>query len=292
MRAAPRFEHQPNGFKEAYISPDFSRLFDAMRRSEMNRWVGDGDPELIGNIGTSFLLRHIPVNGGERVLDFGCGVGRVALALLRQRPNIQALTGIDIVPRITEFCSTTFGAHFPNVNFELLSDRNEHYERFKNDAPSRSNATPPRSRNELITAYAGSFDIAYAFSVFTHIDVGDFVDLLRFVRALLKPGGSFLFTAFALTAYTRHQIVQKATKFPLLERGQYEEGGEVYIGNTTDRLVFVGYDIRRIEAMIWEAGLISRAVEYGDWRGDKLSRCFQDMFVCHRPPEDSPGSSD
>jgi SAM-dependent methyltransferase len=257
-----------------------------MRQSEMNQWVGDGDPELIGDICTSFLLRHIPINGGERVLDFGCGIGRVALALLRQRPNI-ALTGIDIVPRLTEFCGETFTAHFPHVNFELLADRNEHYERFKHDAPLRSNVTSPRSHIDLIANYGGRFDVAYAFSVLTHTDVGDFVDVLRLVKALLKPTGSFLFTAFALTPYSRQQIANKATKFPLIECGQYEQDGDVYIGNMADRLVFVGYDIRRIETMIWEAGLVSRVVEYGDWRGDKISQCFQDIFVCHRPPEDN-----
>jgi SAM-dependent methyltransferase len=267
--------------KEALISPDFPRLFDAMRQSEMNQWVGGSDPELVGDVCASWLLRHIPINGGEQVLDFGCGIGRVALAILRQRPGLRSLTGFDIVPRMVEFCRATIGAHFPNVNFELLADQNEHYEHFKDAASARS-------RDDLITSYGGSFDMAYAFSVFTHIDVTDFVDLLRFVGALLKPTGSFLFSAFALTPYSRHQIAQKATAVVSLEHARYEQNGQVLIGNTEDRLAFIGYDIRRIEAMIWEAGLVPCAVEYGDWRGDKMSESYQDIFVCRRPQQENP----
>lgn len=265
---------------EARISPDFPRLFDAMRGSEMNQWVGGADPELVGDICATLLLRHVPIMGGERALDFGCGIGRVALALLRQRPALGSLTGFDIVPRVVEFCRATIGPHFPNVNFEVLADRNAHYERFKD-------ATAPRSRDDLTAAYSGSFDFAYAYSVFTHIDTSDFVPLLRFVGGLLKPKGRFLFTAYALTPYSRHQIARRATT-NRVERGHYEQDGDVFIANPEDRLAFIGYDIRRIETIIWEAGLIPCAVEYGDWRGDKMCDSFQDIFVCRRPGEESP----
>jgi len=262
---------------EAASSPDFAGLFDVMRQSEMNGWVGGGDPEWVGDIQASLLLRHIPLNGEERVLDFGCGIGRVALALLRRRPNLRSLTGFDIVPRMIEFCSATIAAHFSNANFELAADKNQHYERFKD-------AVPARSRDELAATYGGRFDTAYAFSVFTHIDVDDFVALLRFVGTLVKPAGSLFFTAFALTPYSRQQIANNATTRRFEDHWHYEEAGEVFIGNTQDRQAFIAYDIRRIEAMIWEAGLVPSAVEYGNWRGDSMSQTFQDIFVCRRPP--------
>src|SRR5262249_24091529 len=163
--------------------------------SGMNDWVGGADPERVGEFCVSLLLRHVPLQGDERVLDFGCGIGRAAVALLRERPALQSLTGFDIVPRMVEFCTSTIGSQCPNANFELLADRNEHYDRFKD-------STEPRSRQDLAARYAASFDVAYAYSVFTHIDVDDFTSLLRFVGTLLKPSGRFLFTAFALTPYS------------------------------------------------------------------------------------------
>ena len=54
------------------------------------------------------------------------------------------------------------------------------------------------------------------------------------------------------------------------------------IGNTDDRLAFIGYDIVRLERMIVEAGLVPAAIEYGDWRG-AASASLQDVIVCFKP---------
>jgi hypothetical protein len=163
------------------------------------------------------------------------------------------------------------------VNFELLNDQNAHYERHKDAAAAKSHA-------DLIATYGGTIDSAYAFSVFTHVDVGDFVGLLRFVGALLKPGGRVLFTVFALTPFSRNQIATGRTSVPLPRVG-YEQDGTVFVPNATDRLSFIGYDIVRVERMVVEAGLIPSVIEYGDWRGDRLSATFQDIIVCRKPLE-------
>lgn len=259
------------------MSVDFSRMFQAMRQSEMNAWVGDVDPELAGEFSTAILLRHVPIDHETRLLDFGAGVGRVAASVLRQRPQLKAMIGIDIVPRLVDFCQSTIASQFSNVKFELLADQNSHYDKYKDQSQAR-----PKSRQELIASYGNSIDCAYAFSVFTHIDAKDFVDLLRFVGALLKPGGRFFFTAFALTAFSRAQIAAGNTTLPV-PRYRYEENGAVFIGNTDDRLAFIGYDVARLEQMIWDAGLISSEIEYGGWRRDNFSGSLQDVIVCRKP---------
>jgi tRNA1(Val) A37 N6-methylase TrmN6 len=71
-----------------------------MRQSEMNEWVGGADPELAGEVCASILLRHVPVDSNTRLLDLGAGIGRVALAVVRQRPQLKSLTGFDIIPRM------------------------------------------------------------------------------------------------------------------------------------------------------------------------------------------------
>lgn len=248
----------------------------------MNDWVGGADPELAGDFSAEILLSHIPVATGTRLLDFGCGIGRVALSVLRRKPELTALTGIDIVPRMVTFCRDKIGANFANANFELLSDKNDHYERYE-----RSASDAPRSREDLGATYAGTFDGAYAFSVFTHIDIDDFVSLLRFVGTLLKPGGYFLFTAFALTPFSRSQLASGRTN-PVFKKLHFEQNNSVFIGAPKDRLAFIAYDLNRIEAMIWEAGLIPTGIEYGQWRSDQMSRTYQDVFVCRRPLDASP----
>ena len=255
---------------------DFAARFQAIRDSGMNDWVGGADPELVGDACTNIFLRHVPVDVSSRVLDFGCGVGRVALSLLRQRPQIAGLTGLDIVPKLVGFCRENVGAHFPQTRFELMADSNVHYDHFKD-------AATPLSRAQADAAFGGAHDAAYAFSVFTHIDTHDFSPLLKFVGSMLKPGGHFLFTCFILTPFSRATIDLGWTLPSRFPEPVFEEGGAVFIGNKSDRLAFIAFDIQRIEQMVWEAGLIPCAIEYGNWRGAGLSHGYQDAVLCRRP---------
>jgi hypothetical protein len=77
-------------------------------------------------------------------------------------------------------------------------------------------------------------------------------------------------------------LAGRKTNPPFAEQ-TFEQGGDVFIGNKGDRLAFIGYDIRRIEAMVWEAGLIPCAVEYGEWRSAGFSESYQDVVLCRRP---------
>lgn len=259
--------------------PDVPALYEKLRASGMNDWVGGADPEQAGQGAFDILVRHAPIGYDTRLLDFGCGIGRVALGVLKHRPLVKSLIGVDIVPKMVAFCRETIGAPFPQTQFDLLADRNEHYERYKAEAGELG--VTAKSREELIAAHGGQIDLAYAFSVFTHIDREDFGPLLQLVGSLLKPGGSFVFTAFLLTPLSRERIAAEATQAQFPQPAF--EGEDVFVGNTADRLAFIAYDMRLMDRMIAEAGLVQTAVDYGDWRGGGLSLSWQDVVVCRKP---------
>ncbi len=257
---------------------DIAALFQVMRDSGMNAWVGGVDPESAGEASASVLLARVAVDESMHVMDFGAGIGRVALALLRQKPGLTHLTGVDIVPTMIDFCRTTIGANFPNTSFELLGDANHHYDRYKNQPAAR-----PLSRAQMTAQLGASQDLIYAFSVFTHIDKGDFASLLEFVGGLLKPGGQVLFTAFVLTPHSRAMIAKRKTaaRFPRF-RTVYEDRGEVFIGNRFDRLSFIAYDLDRLKRMIAAAGLEIASIDYGAWSGEVVTHAYQDVIVCRK----------
>jgi SAM-dependent methyltransferase len=254
-----------------------------MRDSGMNAWVGGVDPEAAGESSAQLLLSRVDVDDTMHVMDFGVGIGRVALALLRRKPGLARLTGVDIVPSMAEFCRATIGANFPNTAFELLGDANHHYDQYKG-----SPAAAPLSREAMTAKLGGSQDLAYAFSVFTHIDKSDFAPLLNFVAGLLKPGGRLLFTAFALTPHSREMIAKRKTvaTFPRF-RTLFEDGGEVFIGSRFDRLSFIAYDLDRLKRMIAEAGLEFSSIEHGVWSGGIITDTYQDVIVCRKRQERS-----
>lgn len=99
------------------------------------------------------------------VLDFGCGTGRL-LQHFRHIHGIR-IVGTDANPKMTEWCSR----HIQGAEF------------FCNDLE------PP-----LSFAEDESFDLVYAFSVFTHIPIDFQRPWLSEMRRILRPGGFLLCT--------------------------------------------------------------------------------------------------
>ncbi len=102
---------------------------------------------------------------GARVLDFGCGWGRLTRFLARDvAPGW--LYGCDPVQGILDVCRTT---RVPAVL-------------------ARSDFVPDR------LPFDGPFDLAYAFSVFTHLSERAHDHCLNALHAALAPGGTLIVT--------------------------------------------------------------------------------------------------
>jgi len=252
-----------------------SDVFDLMRATEMNDWVGGSDPERVGDASAAIINRLIPHNSTSRVLDFGCGIGRGMLSVLKSAPPPAAIVGMDIIPTVIDFCRSHIQPIFPNVTFELTGDSNDHYDRFIGDIERKP-------KNMVADQYVEYFSLAYAFSVFTHVDRKDFQDLLAFVGKMLEPGGRFMFTCFTLTDFSRHMIACGQAIFPFTE-SVFVDSGEVLWGNKNDPLAFIAFDKAVLEQMVWNAGLAITKVEYGCWMGGSIGSSLQDLIVVTKP---------
>lgn len=133
----------------------------------MQRAVG-GDYAEMGAKQAAVLL-EAGLQAGHRVLDLGCGSGRLAHALA-ERQEVSYL-GLDVVPELLDY--------------------------------ARAGA-PAGYRFELNTALAipageGAFDFACAFSLFTHLQHEETYLYLRDLARVLRPSGvlAFSFLEFA-----------------------------------------------------------------------------------------------
>lgn len=251
-----------------------SAIFEKMRSTEMNDWVGGSDPEAVGDASADIIRRMMPVSPESRVLDFGCGIGRGMLSLLRGGAPAKVV-GMDIMPPVISFCQENIAPHFPEVSFDLIEGANDHYDQFIGDQFRKP-------LTQIKQDYKNYFNIAYAFSVFTHIDRKDFVDLLKLVEAMLAPGGYFLFTCFTLTEFSRKMVDHRQTIFPLADKA-YVDNGEVLWGEKSDPLAFIAFDKQLLENMAWEAGLAIMKVEYSCWMGGNIGSSLHDLIVVRKP---------
>ncbi|MBA36891.1 class I SAM-dependent methyltransferase [Sphingobium lactosutens] len=255
---------------------EFSKIFDAMRATSMNDWVGGSDPEQVGDACVALFRSLVTLNSESRVLDFGCGIGRGLVSLYKSGIRPSQVVGMDIMPPVIDFCEQHITPQLPNVRFELIEGANDHYDRFIDKRDRESHAA-------LAKKYCDHFTDGYAFSVFTHVTQDDFETLLVFISAMMKPGGRFLLTCFELNAYSRHMVMAGQSMFPL-DRQRMANAGDVFIANPEDPLAFIAFDASLIRAMIWRAGMAVTKVKYGCWMGGGIGDGLQDLIVCTKLP--------
>ncbi|HZT33580.1 MAG TPA: class I SAM-dependent methyltransferase [Bryobacteraceae bacterium] len=139
------------------------------------RWRVHGTPDL-----ASFLevgdrcaqdiakaLRQVGRDFAEfrRILDFGCGCGRVLMPVRRLAPAAQC-QGTDLDGEAIAWCA----ANLPGCEFTV------------------NGPEPP------LPFDAGRFDLVYAISVFTHLDEASQFRWLAELQRLTQPGGILLVT--------------------------------------------------------------------------------------------------
>jgi SAM-dependent methyltransferase len=184
---------------------DYERLVARLVRSKpldeaMEAAVGGGY-EIFGGIETG-IVRGAGLRDGMRLIDLGCGSGRLASALQAQGARL-SYVGIDIVKSLLEYAKKKA----PGYEFILHRDLS-------------------------IPQPDASADMVSAFSLFTHMLHEDTYAYLEECVRVLKPGGTivFSFLEFAEPAhwaeFMRTRAAAQASKdAPLnvfIERGAIE----------------------------------------------------------------------
>lgn len=111
------------------------------------------------------LIDRLQVGDGCRVLDVGCGEGKVSAELARRVPAGRVV-GIDNSPAMIELAQRTWASLVPNLEFRL--------------ADAQAFDVP------------GAFDLAFSNSALHWVP--DHPAVLRGVAAALKPGGRLVFS--------------------------------------------------------------------------------------------------
>lgn len=150
--------------------------------------VGGGDFRAIGAGIVEELKATCALAPHHHVLDVGCGTGRVAIPLTQYLSPEGRYEGFDPVARAIRHCTTRITPSYPNFRFQVADLYNRRYN--------------PRGRLkdfEYRFPYPdGSFDVASAVSVFTHLLPEGAERYVAECARALKPGGRFFATWFLL----------------------------------------------------------------------------------------------
>lgn len=241
---------------------------DTLRPPPALMFIGGGDYEAVGNE----FLGHFRTLGGlepeHRVLDVGCGIGRMAVPLTRYLTPAGSYDGFDIVPHGIAWCRRRISRRFPNFRFELADLRNNDY-----------NPEGALTAAQFRFPYPdGAFDFVFLTSVFTHMLPAEVENYLRETARVLAPQGRCLVTWFLLNDASRQLIAAGRSTQPFAHA----------LGDclTTDALVreqAIAYDETRVRAMYAACGLRCDApFAYGSWCGRSDYLTYQDIVVARR----------
>lgn len=115
----------------------------------------------------------------EKILDIGCGVGRVALPLTQFLNKKGEYYGIDVNPRFVEWCKRNISTKYPNFHFQRINIFNEMY-----------NPAGIKDIKKFQLPFTDeAFDVVVLFSVFTHMKPGEVKYYLEEIRRVLKRKG-------------------------------------------------------------------------------------------------------
>lgn len=233
------------------------------------RFVGPGDFEQIGERFRDILIDLAGLRADSRVLDVGCGIGRMAIPLTRTLGPRGSYDGFDVVEEGIRWCHRNITPKHPNFRFTTIEVRNGVYR--------------PRGRVDataLRFPYAdASFDVVLLASVFTHMHVPAVAHYLHEIRRVLRPSGRALVTAFLLDDASRHRMTANTTQvsFDIA----VDEHAMAVLSEQPEWAI--AQDASWFLAATKAAGLaLLGEVNPGAWRGGEPGIDFQDIAVLRR----------
>ena len=218
------------------------------------------------------------VGPDDRVLDVGCGAGRLATPLARLLGPQGSYEGFDNNADRIAWCNEHIRELHPHMRFSLADVYNGQY--------NRSATLQPR---DFTFPYEDAeFDVVLLMSVFTHMLPADIEHYTNEIARVLKPGGKAMITWFILNDESerlieeqrdrRHDPAQNA------HDALFSHGEGVY--RTTDPKVpeyVIAYREDFVRDVYRASGLeIADPVYYGSWSGRTGTRHNQDVVVAVR----------
>jgi ubiquinone/menaquinone biosynthesis C-methylase UbiE len=261
----PSLERAVRYMRAAYV--DARLLVSGKRERDIPplrlRFVGSGDFRAVGEHLLALTKTRGSVDAGSRVLDIGCGSGRLALPLTKFLLRGE-YRGFDVVGGAIRWCEGNISREHPRFHFTRVSLRNSLYS-------ARGGAA-----SQFTFPYEDSqFDCVVAFSVFTHLLFEETHNYLRESYRVLAPGGRMVSTFFLLNEKSKaaQKAIHQVEQFP------YDQGA-VHFASKSNPALAVAIEENDLRQMLREVGFQQISVEPGFWYGEQNAPEFQDLVVC------------
>lgn len=249
---------------------------------EMMREIGSPTVSSFEEIGPGFLSsfqERARLRPDARVLEVGCGCGRIARTLTKFLSPVGSYAGIDIMLHHIQWCAAEITTRFPNFCF------------FHADIySSRYNPTGQLRASDYSFPFdSGLFDFVFLASVFTHMLPGDVDRYMAEISRVLRPGGRVLATYYLLNKETRAAIVANSTTAPAVAFIPRREQRAYWTNNPSTPEVAVALDEKLVTRFYRKHALRIDRIYPGNWTPRPGTSTGQDAVLATRESIHSSG---
>ncbi|MDP3975785.1 MAG: methyltransferase domain-containing protein [bacterium] len=231
-------------------------------------FVGSSQFEAVGKEFFDYLKKYADLQPGEKVLDVGCGIGRIALPLAEYLDKKGRYSGFDIDKRGIAWCQKHISADHKHFEFQHADIYNRYYNR--GGAISAEGFTFPYPDK--------NFDLVFAVSVFTHMLPSQVTRYFSEITRVLKPGGRVLLTFFLLDEEAKKLIANGSAKAKFV----YTDDQVSFYSHKGNPEAEVAYLQTWIQEQLQSADLIDHQLYSGSWSGKNKPVSYQDILVARK----------
>jgi SAM-dependent methyltransferase len=230
-------------------------------------FVGDGDFRAIGAEYLGHLVRIGGLEPGDRVVDIGSGLGRLAVPLTQYLEPSATYVGVDPVRDGVAWCQKAITPVYPNFRFRHLDIAHPIY---NPDGLLRGDSL-------VLPIGNASADFAFMVSVVTHLPPAEVEVYAREIARVLAPGGRCFVTSFIMD-----DAAKTATARDPRRAFVRTPNGPDWYTDSTGGLGAVAFDDGWLDGVLVHAGLVPIWRGIGHWRGTPSSH-YQDIIVAKKP---------
>lgn len=233
---------------------------------EYIQYIGGG----FTNIGLEFLSYFIQrgvLRPSDRVLDVGCGIGRMAYTLAYYLNDHGSYEGFDINKALIEVAADTFGKRCRNFRFEYVDIYNPMYNPEGVGQAAEYRFPYPNER----------FNFVFLISVFTHMRAPEVRQYLNEIHRVMKPGSRCVITGFLLNPESESYIRRGKSSQKIRHKLE-----ECFTSNLKVPEEAIGFKEPLLLEWISKRGFSVVGKYYGEWCGRPYLTSYQDILVLQK----------